>query len=212
MQNARLRGPLSLRTRDRAVTAEDYEVLAREVAPEVARVRCVPAEDAAGRCGCSSCRASSPTSTGGWRTTTSAGRRWSCMGRIGSHLDQRRLVGTRLVVEPPAYLGVTVVARVTAEPGRGADEVQDAAMRALYEYLSPLTGGPDGDGWPFGRTRALVRHLRRADPGAGRGARRGPAAVPRRPADRAAAQPAARIDLPPYALVFSYQHQVRVEP
>jgi predicted phage baseplate assembly protein len=133
------------------------------------------------------------------------------LGRIGRHLDQRRLVGTRLVVEPPAYLGVTVVARVSAEPGRVADDVQQAALRALYEYLSPLTGGPAGDGWPFGRpvhafdvsgvlTRvpgvALVDDLLLfpADPETGQ-----------------RQQPVARIDLPPYALVYSYQHQVRVQ-
>ena len=43
LESAKLRGPLMLRTRDRAVTAEDYEQLALESAPEVARVRCVPA-------------------------------------------------------------------------------------------------------------------------------------------------------------------------
>ncbi|MFD0823807.1 putative baseplate assembly protein, partial [Micromonospora zhanjiangensis] len=40
-----VRGPLTLRSRDRAVTAEDYEQLARQAAPEVLRVRCVPAGD-----------------------------------------------------------------------------------------------------------------------------------------------------------------------
>ena len=39
IENAKVRGPIRLRTRGRAVTAEDYEYLAREAAPEVARVR-----------------------------------------------------------------------------------------------------------------------------------------------------------------------------
>src|SRR5207302_11296842 len=43
IENAKVRGPIVLRTRDRAVTMEDYEHLAREAAPEVARVRCVTA-------------------------------------------------------------------------------------------------------------------------------------------------------------------------
>ena len=25
-------------------------------------------------------------------------------------------------------------------------------LRALYRLFDPLTGGPDGDGWPFGRS------------------------------------------------------------
>src|SRR5690242_20901037 len=42
---AKTRGPLVLRSRGRAVTAEDFEQLARDVAPEAARVRCLPAGD-----------------------------------------------------------------------------------------------------------------------------------------------------------------------
>ena len=48
VENAKLRGPLLLRTRQRAVTAEDYENLARAAAPDIARVHCVPVEDPAG--------------------------------------------------------------------------------------------------------------------------------------------------------------------
>src|SRR4029077_9644273 len=43
IENAKVRGPIVLRTRDRAVTMEDYEHLAHEAAPEVARIRCVTA-------------------------------------------------------------------------------------------------------------------------------------------------------------------------
>ena len=43
VENARVRGPLTLRTLHRAVVPRDYEQLAREVAPEAARVHCVRA-------------------------------------------------------------------------------------------------------------------------------------------------------------------------
>ena len=46
VDEARVRGPLMLRTRSRAVTSEDFELLTREAAPEVARVRCIPAQTA----------------------------------------------------------------------------------------------------------------------------------------------------------------------
>ena len=48
MEEAKLRGPLVLTTRDRAVTAADYEQIARSAAPELARVRCTAPEDSAG--------------------------------------------------------------------------------------------------------------------------------------------------------------------
>jgi predicted phage baseplate assembly protein len=38
MDNAKLRGPLELRASGRAVTADDFEVLARDVAPDAARI------------------------------------------------------------------------------------------------------------------------------------------------------------------------------
>ena len=41
------RGPILLRTRNRAVTAEDFEQLTRAAAPEVARVKCLPAGEGA---------------------------------------------------------------------------------------------------------------------------------------------------------------------
>ncbi len=43
VEEAKVRGPLQMRTRNRAVTAHDYEQLTREAAPQVASVRCVPA-------------------------------------------------------------------------------------------------------------------------------------------------------------------------
>jgi hypothetical protein len=29
--------------------------------------------------------------------------------------------------------------------------VEAEVLRRLYRFLNPLTGGPDGHGWPFGR-------------------------------------------------------------
>ena len=43
IEEAKIRGPIVMRTLNRAVTAVDYEHLTREASPEVARVRCVPA-------------------------------------------------------------------------------------------------------------------------------------------------------------------------
>ena len=43
VEEAKIRGPIVMRTLGRAVTAEDYEQLAKEAAPEAARVRAVPA-------------------------------------------------------------------------------------------------------------------------------------------------------------------------
>ena len=131
--------------------------------------------------------------------------------RISDHLDQRRLVGTRLVVEPPFYQGVTVVARVTAGPDARAETVQDAALRALYAYLSPQDGGPTGAAGRSG-ARCGRSTSRRCSP-ASRGSPRSTTCCCSRPTRRSGTRgaPVPRIDLAPGALVYSYQHQVRVQ-
>ena len=70
----------------------------------------------------------------------------------GPRLKDRRVLGTRIVVEVPHYSGCTVAARVRAQPNTRAQTVSGRAVDALYRYFHPLLGGPDGRGWPFGRT------------------------------------------------------------
>jgi predicted phage baseplate assembly protein len=64
-------------------------------------------------------------------------------------LDPLRPVTTELHVVAPAYVPVTVTATLhtaAADPALPA-----AAQAALDAFFDPLTGGPDGTGWPFGR-------------------------------------------------------------
>ncbi len=66
-------------------------------------------------------------------------------------LDRRRVLCTRLVVVGPTYLDVGVTATVRALPSADPTRVQRAVITALTAFLDPLTGGPAGRGWPFGR-------------------------------------------------------------
>jgi len=71
-----------------------------------------------------------------------------------AYLDDRRLLGTTLDVQPPQYLRVSVDVTLHLPERRdpaAAPEVIQRAEAALYRYLNPFTGGPTGDGWPFGR-------------------------------------------------------------
>src|SRR5579875_427968 len=153
LEEAKTRGPLLLRSRGRAVTAEDYEVFARQAAPEVARVHCVPAGDA-------------DTAAGAVRVlvvpaaAAEEGRirfenlvpSAETLTRIADVLDGVRPVGVRVSVEPPLYRGITVVARLVARPRVNTARLRDDALHSLHEFLSPLAGGgPEGTGWPFGR-------------------------------------------------------------
>lgn len=70
---------------------------------------------------------------------------------LTSHLDERRLLTTRLDIRPPAYYWIAVKAKLRAAPGVDQATVEAEVLARLYHFLNPLTGGPDGTGWPFGR-------------------------------------------------------------
>ncbi|MEO9175329.1 MAG: putative baseplate assembly protein [Gaiellales bacterium] len=210
MENARVRGPLLLRTGSRAVTAEDYEHLAREAAPDVARVRCVAAGEGAEAGGVRVLVVPAVPADDRLRFESLIPSE-SLVRTIAEHLDRRRVIGARVVVEPPAYQGVTIVAKVEASPTADPNRVQRESLQALYRYFHPVVGGPNGDGWPFGRqvhqgdVYSVLQRVRgvdlvedvrlfAADPVTGE---RG--------------KPQSRVEIDPNALVFSYGHQVLVE-
>lgn len=211
VENAKVRGPLTLRTRGRAVTTEDYELIVREAAPEVARVRAVAA---GGGADAGSVRVlvvpAVPDDAGRLRFEQLVPPE-ETLARITARLDECRVIGARVLVEPPAYRGITIVARLRPRPRVNPTRLQEEALSALYRYFSPLSGGPEGAGWPFGRPAQvgevyavlqalpgteLVEDVRLfgADPITGQ---RG--------------QATQRLDLEPNALVFSYEHQLLVE-
>ncbi len=211
VDEARLRGPLALRTRDRAVTAEDYDQLARAAAPQVARVRTVSADgiDEAGGVRVLLVPAAPADGAGRLRFEDLVPTE-ETLQAVRDYLDERRTVGARVLVEPPFYQGVTVVATLVARLRTATEELQRDALLALNRYYSPLAGGPDGTGWPFGRpvqageVYAVLQRLPGtelveevvlfgADPIT---AKRGKSTQ--------------RIDLDRNALTFSFDHRIRV--
>jgi predicted phage baseplate assembly protein len=211
LEEAAVRAPLALRTRERAVTAEDYEQLARQAAPEVARVRCVPVDDATGGTGVRvlvvpACE----RDAGGRLRFADLLPSTETVARVGQHLDERRCLGARVVVEPPFYRGVTVVAQVEARRRTDPELVQRRALTALYDYLDPLTGGADGGGWPFGRPVQVadVFGVLQAVPGVELVSEVRLFGADPRTGDRG--QAVSKLEVDANAVVFSYQHRVRV--
>jgi predicted phage baseplate assembly protein len=71
---------------------------------------------------------------------------------VKRYLDRRRIICTRIEVSAPTYVVITVTASVQALVGASPTVVQNGILSALANFLSPLTGGPAGLGWPFGRS------------------------------------------------------------
>ena len=210
IENAKLRGPLSLRTGDRAVTAEDYRALAEEAGPGFARVECVPVEGDAWAGAVRVLVVPSAEPDGGRLHFDQLVPDAAQVEAIARHLDARRVIGVRISVEPPLYQGVTVVARIRAEADADPARLRKEALEALYGYFSPLTGGPAGGGWPFGRPvhSAEVFPVLQAVRGA-----RSVEEVLLFAADPVSGKrtgPVDELDLPPHALTFPYEHRVLV--
>ena len=160
IEDAVMRVPRLLRTRNRAVTPEDFEYLAQEAGGgSIARSLCLSAtrkEEA----GTVRLLLVPQANTDGLEqglgldpdllTLTP-----QIIDRVSSYLDERRLLGVEVRYSQPDYVGVAVQTEVALDPiynnPRAQQEILSQLQRNLYRFLNPLTGGSEGKGWPFGR-------------------------------------------------------------
>ena len=165
LERAKLRAQELLHTRDRAVTAADFEVLAKQASPGVGRARCIQSG------------AIHPTGLSGKAMEPGVVRvllipalaqdvlipRIADLfvpGRVRqeveSYLDERRLLTTVVEVADPLYVCVSTDITLVAAPAAEPDEVARLVREDLARYLHPLHGGPAGGGWPFQRPLTLA--------------------------------------------------------
>ncbi len=143
------RAPGTIRDRDRAVTAADFERIALDASRHLAAVTCIPGLNEAGE------RAP------GWVTlvVVPADRRPAPVPSPALRDTVEREVRTRspapiigegrLVVRGPSYVAVGTDATIVAEPDEGLGTVEARIEDRLTSYLHPVTGA-EGDGWAFG--------------------------------------------------------------
>jgi predicted phage baseplate assembly protein len=152
---AKKRARQSLRARDRAVTPEDFELLAKE-AGQVARAKALPLAHP---------QFPGTAVPGAVTVIVVPQRREETVPPLGTppplpsdallrtvceYLDARRLLTTELFVVAPQYLRLAVRARVVARDDADTLRMHDEVETALRTYFDPLRGGDDGTGWPFG--------------------------------------------------------------
>ena len=160
LEDAVIRVPRLLRTRDRAVTPEDFEYLAIEAGGGgIARSRCLTPkkkEDA----GIVRLLLVPQANTEGIEQGLGIDPDFfkitpQLRDRVSAYLDERRLLGVEVRYQEPMYVGVAVQTEVALEPAYNNPHAQQEILKklqvSLYRFLNPLTGGPEGTGWPFGR-------------------------------------------------------------
>jgi predicted phage baseplate assembly protein len=144
---ARNRAPLEIRTRHRAVTAQDYEFLATDASPRVARaIRIIDGEPG--------------VALGILPRVDPANRRLTLteltpdpelLDLVARHLDARKFAGCPVRLSAVRLRGVSAVVNLEASPRADPEQIERRVSDALYAYLNPLIGGGAGTGWPFGR-------------------------------------------------------------
>ena len=144
---------LALRDQYRAATAADFEYLAWHKWPEAAllrRVYCLPRHNL---------NAADPTApTPGhvsliaiFQPDMTAEQTAVLLTSLWQFLNERRLLTMRHHVVTPTYVPVRVAADLHIREDAAPTAALPAATAVLAAYFDPLTGGPAGDGWPFGR-------------------------------------------------------------
>jgi predicted phage baseplate assembly protein len=160
LDQAVLRAPHMLRSHDRAVTAADFEALTlKGGGGAVARSQCLPmsSNQPAGSIGiCVVPQANTDLIELGQGIAPERFNLNSALrGQVLNYLDERRLLGVQVQLQQADYMGVSVQAEVTLENTYNNPSAQSEIVYklqvALYRYLNPLIGGPEGTGWPFGR-------------------------------------------------------------
>jgi Baseplate J-like protein len=160
------RGPRGLRHRGRAITADDIADLVAESGSEVARVAVIGpdfnplrlwldpdapvptdahAAVAAGDVGVILV----PVALEAADTRPTPSLR--LLRQVREFLTDRCPPAMRLWTAGPEWVAVAVTATVAPASLAAADRVGGRVQDTLARYLHPLTGGPRGDGWAFGR-------------------------------------------------------------
>jgi predicted phage baseplate assembly protein len=146
------RAPRMIRHGGRAVAFQDFEDLARNASPEVARAKSVPLRrlsvDPLGNSqvpGALSVIIVPQSSEA--KPLPSSG----LMTEVADYLRSLATPTLELVVVGPLYVRVDVTIEIALTSLEGATDVEQAVLAALRGFLHPLTGGRDGTGWDFGR-------------------------------------------------------------
>jgi predicted phage baseplate assembly protein len=170
VDEAKLRAQRIVRAQQRAVTAEDFESLARQSGRAVARVKCIGAGEVKddgqtsrlppGMVELLVVPAAFDALGLGDLSALSVSQ--SLRSTVSSYLNQYRLLTTAVSIREPRYLGIVVRAQIVPSEAHTPARVVDRVGELLRLYLSPLSlesederlveiVGPEWEGWPFGR-------------------------------------------------------------
>ncbi|MBN2735367.1 MAG: putative baseplate assembly protein [Spirochaetales bacterium] len=147
VQSLKARAAGIMKSLNRAVTAEDYEWLALEASASVARAKCLSKLTGNGEVRVIIV----PRIFGEKDVSLKPFPTQELLRRVKAYLSERKLIGTKLRVEAPVYIDLTITAKVVMrkeilESGYIKEKVQEVVQKNLH----PIYGGSNKNGWGFG--------------------------------------------------------------
>jgi Baseplate J-like protein len=155
IEKALERGPQGIKNRGRAIAMEDFEWLAKEASPAIARAKCLPTFNDKGEY------------KTGWvtviivpggsvaRPLPSPQLRQRVEKYLLDHSANVASFPLHIKVIPPVYVSVKVQADVYPLSLDLAPQVESEVIATLQAFLHPLSGGYEHTGWEFGQFPCL---------------------------------------------------------
>jgi predicted phage baseplate assembly protein len=152
LKDVMVRGPRHIKSRDRAITKEDFEWLTLQAAGEIATARCLPTTRVVG----SGLSGENP----GWVTVIIVPKgemaeplpTEALIRTVKTHLARYSLttIADQIDVIGPTYVPIMIEATVVPKRIEEAKAVEKRVSENLATFLHPVKGGSDGQGWQFG--------------------------------------------------------------
>ena len=164
LQTVLKRGSGTLKHRNRAVTREDFEALAREADPGLHLVRTLPVSDARAKRKLGAVTIIIVPFSLERQPQPSA----DLLNQVHRYLVRRgsETAIHRFNVIGPSYIDVSVTAQIIPRDITMASVVVARVANSLNDYFHPLIGGPENRGWPFAANLHIsdvYRHLESID-------------------------------------------------
>jgi predicted phage baseplate assembly protein len=148
IDEAKNRAPYTIKSRDRAVTSEDYEMLALRASTSLARARCVADRSNRGHVTLALVPKGELRGEEFSRRLVPSNE---VLRFVKRYLDDRKLVGTVLNVVRPRYKDLSLRVVLIRRTVGTSDRLRKDIEVKLRRFLHSLAGGRDGKGWEFGR-------------------------------------------------------------
>lgn len=164
IEEAKDRAPYTIKSRDRAVTGEDYEMLALRASTQLARARCLPDRSNRGQVILVVLPKADLRGAGlAQRLVPSH----EVQRHVKHFLQERQLIGTILQVVRPSYKDMSLRVVLSRRSVATSDRLRKEVELKLRRFFHALVGGRDGKGWEFGRPvlKTEIVHLVEEVPG-----------------------------------------------